>query len=65
MLRAHFQALDACTKQEIASLLTQRFAELAWKLPSPRKTWQHEHRNMPIFDAVALGAAHFSHSIKD
>jgi len=60
MLRAHFRKREASTKQEIASLLAQDFPDLAWRLPPPRKAWQHEHRNMPMFDAVALGTSYFA-----
>jgi hypothetical protein len=59
MLRDQFWARGGSNKQEDAALLAQDFPELAWRLPPPRKTWQHEHRNMPIFDAVALGVSYF------
>src|SRR5450432_3376500 len=29
-----------------------------FKKRPPRKKWQHEHKNMPIFDAVMLGLAY-------
>ncbi|MGI9102201.1 MAG: hypothetical protein ACR2IF_07125 [Terriglobales bacterium] len=51
----YFSARDTRTKQEIASLLAKIFPELSWRLPPPRKTWQHEHDNMPIFDAAGVG----------
>lgn len=47
------------TKQERASLLARKFPALAWKLPPPRRIWQKEHWNMPIFDAVALAISYF------
>ena len=47
------------TKQDAASLLAQQFPGLSWKEPPPRKRWQHEHKNMPIFDAVALGMTYW------
>jgi hypothetical protein len=54
----YFEGLGVHNKEHRASLLARRFIELAWKVPSPRKRWQHEHKNMPIFDAVAIGIAH-------
>jgi hypothetical protein len=39
--------------------LARQFPELSWKLPPTRKRWHHEHKNMPIFDAVALGVVFF------
>jgi len=48
------------TKHQIASLLARVFPELAWRLPQPRKPWETEHWNMPIFDAVALGVSYFA-----
>jgi hypothetical protein len=58
-LRLHFMRREANNKDEIASLIAQLLPELSWKLPPARKTWQHEHKNMPIFDAAALALAHF------
>jgi hypothetical protein len=47
-------------KHEIATVLAQWFPDLALKLPSKRKCWQSEDYRMSIFDAVALGIAHFA-----
>jgi len=53
-----FNAHGAHTKQKIATLLATMLSELTSRLPPPRKTWQHEHWNMPIFDAAALGVGY-------
>jgi hypothetical protein len=63
-LRNCFKIRDAKTKHEIASVLAKDFPVLAWKLPPPRRNYDHEHWNMPMFDAVALGVAYFSNSTK-
>lgn len=47
------------SKHEIASVLTQVFPELLWKLPPKRKIWESERPRMAIFDAVALGFAYW------
>jgi hypothetical protein len=48
------------TKHQAASLLSQAFPELAWKIPQPRRPWQPESWNMLIFDAMALGAGYLA-----
>jgi hypothetical protein len=48
------------SKHEAASLLSRAFPELAWKVPQPRKAWQPESWNMPIFDALTLGARYLA-----
>jgi hypothetical protein len=58
-LRHYFRITDVRNKQQMATLLARTFPELSWKLPAPRKRWQHEHKNMPIFDGVELGMAYF------
>lgn len=55
-----FAAQGASTKYEIASLLADRFPDLAWKLPPKRKPWQSEDYRMSIFDAAALGVVYFN-----
>lgn len=64
-VRNYFRMRGAKTKQQRASLLAQEFPVLEWKLPPPRRNYDHEHWNMPIFDAVALGVAYFSSSLRD
>ena len=59
-VRNCFKMRGARTKHEIASVLAQEFPVLAWKLPPRRRNYDHEHWNMPIFDAVALGLTYFS-----
>ena len=61
-IRQHFRALGANNKDEVASLLARRFPQLSWKVPPPRKRWQHEHQNMPIFDAIGICLAHLEHN---
>lgn len=47
------------TKQEIATILANRFPELALRLPPPRKSWMSEDARLGIFDALALGVVFF------
>ena len=54
-----FRRFGATSKHEIASGLTEVFPELVWQLPPKRKIWETEHFRMVIFDAVALGFAHW------
>jgi hypothetical protein len=46
-------------KHQIASALATQFPDLLPVLPPKRKAWQSEDYRMSIFDAVALGIAHF------
>jgi hypothetical protein len=48
------------TKDEIAAQVALLFPELTWKLPSVRKTWESEHHNMTLFDAIALGITYLA-----
>jgi hypothetical protein len=41
------------TKHAIARIVAERFPELAFKLPSPRRPWESESYNTVIFDAAA------------
>ena len=43
-------------KHAIATLITEWYPELAWKLPPKRKPWQTEPYNATLFDAVAIAA---------
>ena len=54
-IRGRFLELGATTKYQIALFLVEAFPTLASRLPPPRRPWRGEHRNMAIFDAVALG----------
>jgi hypothetical protein len=56
-LQQYFALQGVRNKEEAASRLAGQFPELSWKVPPMRKRWHHEHKNMPIFDAVALGVA--------
>jgi hypothetical protein len=47
-------------KDEIASVLGERFPELTPKVPPRRRIWQSEDYRMSIFDAAALGVAYFA-----
>lgn len=49
-------------KHEIATVLAEQYTALESKLPSKRKCWQSEDYRMSIFDAVAVGVAHFDRS---
>jgi hypothetical protein len=45
-------------KHAVAMILSQRFPELAERLPPKRKPWQSEDYRMSIFDAASLGLTH-------
>lgn len=57
-LQCHFNQFGISNKERRATFLAQQFPELLWKVPPTRKRWQHEHQNMPIFDAAAIGTAY-------
>src|SRR5438093_4088965 len=59
MVKRAFAGHDR-NKDEIASVLGERFPELTPKLPPKRKIWQSEDYRMSIFDAAALGVAYFA-----
>ena len=58
-LTQFFEKSGITTKQQVAASMAELFPEIAWKLPSPRKSWQPEHWRMPLFDAIALGFGYF------
>ena len=47
----------ATTKYAIATVLIERFPDIAWKLPPKRRPWESEHYNAAIFDAAAAAVA--------
>jgi len=57
-LRACFDVEGATTRYQVASLLSQKYPELVWSLPRPRKAWETEDRNLSIFDAASLALAY-------
>jgi len=64
LLRRHeikkfFASHGRATKHQIASLMAERFSDIAWELPPKRKPWQCENYHMTIFDAAAVGVVHF------
>ena len=59
-LQRRFQANDAMTKQEIATVIADRLPELAPRLPAPRRIWLPEHANLSLFDAAALALTHYA-----
>src|SRR5437762_8120983 len=61
MVKRAFAGHDR-NKDEIASVLGERFPELMAKVPPKRKIWQSEDYRMTIFDAAALGVAYFARS---
>lgn len=54
-IKKGFESAGATTKQEMASIIAQKFPELTPVIPRPRRPWMSEARRMHIFDAVALG----------
>lgn len=58
-VKKYFHAQGLTTKYLVASRMAQMFPDLEWKLPPQRKKWQREAYNMCVFDAAAVGVAHF------
>jgi hypothetical protein len=56
-VRKRFARDGRITKHEVARILTERFEELAFRLPSRRKAYQSEAQAMLVFDALATGVA--------
>jgi hypothetical protein len=63
-IQERFLEDEAKTKYQVALFLVRAFPLLAWRLPPPRKSWEGEHRNMGIFDAVALALAYLGDTDK-
>jgi len=61
-VQRHFALLGHTTKHEIATSLAERFEELSWKLPRPKKSYQSEAPAMLLFDAAATGVTFFGGS---
>ena len=61
-LRKVFATWEVRNKDQRASLLAGFYPHLRPKLPPRRRTWQHEHWSMPVFDAVAVGIAYLEAS---
>lgn len=59
-IRELFLQEKAGTKYQTASSLARMFPILDWRLPPLRKPWEGEHRNMALFDAVALGVSYLA-----
>jgi len=53
-VRKAFAFAGARTKQQIASVVAERFPELAPQLPPPRKIWKSEDHRQSTFDAVSF-----------
>lgn len=47
-------------KHKVASLISQRFPEIAPRLPRMRKLWMSESEGMAVFDAVAFALTSLS-----
>ncbi len=47
-------------KDQVASVIAERFPELLSVLPPRRRPWQSEDYRMSIFDAAAIGIAYFN-----
>ena len=58
-VRKVFQAFNAWTKHDIATVIVHHLPELAPRMPPPRKPWMAENHSMAIVDAVALALAFF------
>lgn len=60
MVKQAFSASRPLTKHQLASMLAERFDELAERLPPRRKPWMSEDERFGIFDAAGLGLAYFA-----
>lgn len=56
-----FDAAGALTKQERAQLVSEMVPALSERIPPVRKAWHAEHPRMALFEAAALGIAHYYH----
>ena len=54
-----FGAGRAISKYRMATLVTEHFQEIAYRLPPERKPWMPEDPRFAIFDAVAFGLTYF------
>lgn len=59
VIRAFFGRHGCATKHQIASLISNWFVELSWRLPRVRRPWHCEGSSAPIFDAATTGLAFF------
>jgi Holliday junction resolvasome RuvABC endonuclease subunit len=59
-VRECFVAVGAKTKYEIAKAIAIQIPELAHRLPPVRKLWMSEDARQSLFDAAALGIAHYA-----
>ena len=59
LVRKAFGGGGTTTKHRIATLVTEHFPELAYRLPPARKPWMPEDARFAIFDAVAFGLTFF------
>ncbi len=55
-----FRQYGLVTKHQIAETIGEWFPELSTHVPMPRKAWQSEHWNMPVFDAIAMAVAYLA-----
>jgi hypothetical protein len=55
-VRRFFARHDCTNKDAIASRVAEWFPDL-WKLPPPRKFYEPENYNMPVFDSAATAVA--------
>lgn len=60
-VKESFRHMGCETRSDIAEALARIFPELTSYVPPKRRTWQAEHPRMIVFDAIALGLAHWHH----
>lgn len=58
-VRHIFRTLPIVTKQTMAEAVAKNIPVFERYLPPERKPWMSEHARMALFDAAALGLAHF------
>lgn len=59
-IRACFVSVGATTKMEIAKAISIQIPDFTHRLPPTRKVWMSEDTRQSLFDAAALGIAHYA-----
>jgi hypothetical protein len=63
--KAYIERHSCRDKYDVATILSSRFPEIAWRLPSRPKFYDPEPRPMLYFDSIALAIAHLELTSED
>jgi hypothetical protein len=58
-IKRFYEGQGCRTTHQIASILTEWYPELRWRLPAKRRKWDAEKYTMTLFDAAAAGVCFF------